>query len=802
MKILHTGIAALGAVFLSLSVPQTVQAQFRTPVVNGVVGPNEYGNEYANPNNDDPNLKWRVTWDDTNLYVVIEDANLQQGTVLYLDTDPQTPVNAGERNPIKGQPISGGINGNLPIQADIFILAEKFYREVRVFSKETGQWSEPREWGKPTDPDVSKRIGQYADNGGADGEKWSSRNPERNFSGTVKEFALPWSLISTTGARPKNFNWFGFVVYGFDPISMDDPDTEEQEPTIPNPVRGGLYGQAPRDNDGTFRFNDVDGRRYEDYNWTRYFTVLNTDAGSDNSAFGPNGTESFSYTGPAVSTLGGISVYDFTVNSPNAILTRVGDGNSVIWNIQNNLTVANNSTLNFGATTAPVIVGGDIRVTGEGVIRYPAPAGTLTIGRNIQLATANSFLVNAGVTLTGTGAQTISTDNNAPVDLRLLTIQGAGVKTLNTNLDIRETLILNNGILTTGTNQVRLIPGARLTENAPGYLLGRIATSTLTPLNVPGASSDFGGIGLRITQRGNDLPGAIDVLRITGGRGLLQAGSATVPNQTIARRFFINNNPTNNSGTNVTLDFTYRDIPPTELNGNTEAALRLYESSNIADPVNGYQLVTPSNANTPNAATNTLTYAGNLRLNRYFSLADGNTPLPVELISFAGKAENNVVRLTWATASELQNKGFEVERRTEQGEWQKLGFVAGNGTTNQRHNYNYLDRSAVAGNNYYRLRQIDLDGKSVYSQVVAVQVGAVAFSLSPVPATDVLTINGLSAGKHVAEIYNARGQRVLSQEFSDAAASTITVSALPAGVYMVRVLGPGQSTQNARFIKQ
>ena len=798
MKTLHTGFAALGAVFLSLSVPQTAQAQLRTPRLDGVSSLAEYGNEYEASNLSDRNREslWRVTWDDEFLYVAVEKAILTESAIIYIDSDPQASAGA-----LRGFDYDD-TNGRLPFRADAAIFANKNTREYRVFDRERNEWGRQN--------DYTQTPGFYAESGFIDENQPEKKQPGEYY---IREFKVRWADISVTGRRPENFNWMGHNGYTIDGPFEGDPKCNEPGATCegknPN-IRGGIYGQVPRDNPF--------GERQGDFTWSYYFTVLNTSAGADNSAFGPalgiptdrasyNQLNSYTHLVSGNSNFGSFRAYDFSVNTPGAIITRTdvsaSPGGTVEWNILGNLFVGANTALNLGNSIAPVFVRGDIVVAETGVIRYPVDAGTLTVGRNLQLATTTSLIVNAGVVLNGSGAQTISTDNNTPVDLRLLTVQNDGVKTVATNLNIREALVINNGILATGSNEVRLVPGARLTENATGYLLGRVSTSTLLPLNTPLATSDFGGIGLRITQRGNDLPGAIDVLRITGGRGLLQTGSPSSPNQTIARRFFINNNPANNSGTNVTLEFAYRDIPPTELNGNTETALRLYESNtNLADPVNGYQLVNPSNSNSVNTTANTLTYTGNLRLNRFFSLADGNTPLPVELVSFTGKAENTAVRLNWATASELQNKGFEVERRTDQSDWQKLGFVAGNGTTNQRHNYSYQDRSPVAGNNYYRLRQIDLDGKSVYSQAVTVQMGAVPFSLSPVPATDVLTINGLGAGKHVAEIYNARGQRVLSKEFNDAAANTVAVSNLPAGVYMVRVLGPGQSTQNARFIKE
>ncbi|GAB2474544.1 hypothetical protein GCM10011375_24390 [Hymenobacter qilianensis] len=249
------------------------------------------------------------------------------------------------------------------------------------------------------------------------------------------------------------------------------------------------------------------------------------------------------------------------------------------------------------------------------------------------------------------------------------------------------------------------------------------------------------------------------------------------------------------------MDFRYRTDAFDELGGNNPSLLELYQSENASNFTGSYTGV--SNVLYDRTVPNVLRTTGSLRLDgTFFSLADGVTPLPVELNSFTGNAENNAVRLTWATATELQNKGFDIEHRTDLSEWKKLGFVKGNGTSNQRHSYTYIDRAAAAGNNYYRLRQIDLDGKAVYSQPVTVQLGVVAFTLSPVPATDVLTLNGLGAGKHTTEIYNVRGQRVMSQEFSNEAATTLTVSMLPAGVYMVRVLSPDRSVRQARFIKQ
>ncbi len=104
--------------------------------------------------------------------------------------------------------------------------------------------------------------------------------------------------------------------------------------------------------------------------------------------------------------------------------------------------------------------------------------------------------------------------------------------------------------------------------------------------------------------------------------------------------------------------------------------------------------------------------------------------LPVELSSFSAVQKGNGVELKWRTATEVNNYGFEVERRTiDNGQltmenWKKAGFVEGNGTSNVAHEYAYTDRVVSAGTIAYRLKQIDRDGKFTYSQEIEINVGS------------------------------------------------------------------------------
>jgi predicted phosphodiesterase len=98
-------------------------------------------------------------------------------------------------------------------------------------------------------------------------------------------------------------------------------------------------------------------------------------------------------------------------------------------------------------------------------------------------------------------------------------------------------------------------------------------------------------------------------------------------------------------------------------------------------------------------------------------------PVPVELVSFEAKVQGNTVVLSWETASETNNFGFDVERSREaKDEFAKIGFVPGAGTTTIAQNYVFTDRNLLAGNVRYRLRQIDTNGSFRYSPVLQIKI--------------------------------------------------------------------------------
>lgn len=186
-----------------------------------------------------------------------------------------------------------------------------------------------------------------------------------------------------------------------------------------------------------------------------------------------------------------------------------------------------------------------------------------------------------------------------------------------------------------------------------------------------------------------------------------------------------------------------------------------------------------------------------------------DTPVPVELTSFLADVSGSNVMLQWTTATELNNLGFEVQRKTDQAEFEAIGFVSGSGTTTESRNYFFTD-SKLANDQYiYRLKQMDYDGAFSYSEEIIVEVDAPAeYSLEqnyPNPFNPSTNINFSLAEAGVVKIavYDMLGQKVsvILDEFREAGYHTMTFNAsdLPSGTYFYTLETP-QFRQTKKMI--
>jgi len=103
----------------------------------------------------------------------------------------------------------------------------------------------------------------------------------------------------------------------------------------------------------------------------------------------------------------------------------------------------------------------------------------------------------------------------------------------------------------------------------------------------------------------------------------------------------------------------------------------------------------------------------------------GTVAVPVELTSFAGYTENKNVFLNWSTGTEINNSGFEIQKKSNQ-EWEAAGFVQGSGTTTELRYYSFIDEDVSPGTYAYRLKQIDYNGAFEYSDIIEIEVSTPA----------------------------------------------------------------------------
>ncbi|MEM0992344.1 MAG: hypothetical protein AAGI49_04865 [Bacteroidota bacterium] len=164
--------------------------------------------------------------------------------------------------------------------------------------------------------------------------------------------------------------------------------------------------------------------------------------------------------------------------------------------------------------------------------------------------------------------------------------------------------------------------------------------------------------------------------------------------------------------------------------------------------------------------------------------------LPVELTFFEGQfTPKKGVELSWETAAEIDNQGFEIERTSDPSKaWQPIAFVAGKGTTLEIQAYHFIDKQPLSGINYYRLRQVDFDGAFEYSDIIAVKasIEQEKILLYPTTVKDILHIDIQSSETMnrppIIRFFDVMGRPI--QSYQDGR-SIFTVSALPNGSYTV-----------------
>lgn len=177
------------------------------------------------------------------------------------------------------------------------------------------------------------------------------------------------------------------------------------------------------------------------------------------------------------------------------------------------------------------------------------------------------------------------------------------------------------------------------------------------------------------------------------------------------------------------------------------------------------------------------------------------TTLPVHLKQFVANKNGKSVELTWTTASETNNKGFELERSADGKIWTAIATLASNADQGNSHtalNYSFVDTKPMAAKNLYRLKQYDFDGRFEYSPIrtVIFDNNNGVYTIYPNPANNSIQIDGLT-GVETIKFVNALGKIVKT---ANAAQANISVADLAVGVYQLQIVSNNNTISTQRLV--
>ena len=383
-------------------------------------------------------------------------------------------------------------------------------------------------------------------------------------------------------------------------------------------------------------------------------------------------------------------------------------------------------------------------------------SGTIEVNGNWTNNSADPtnkvFTSNAGTVELVGSAQSIG--GTATTYFNNLNLLGSGTKTLNVNTLVGGGYSSPSGVLAVGSrvldlNQYTLTMSNPLSSGitySSGYILSETNTSVNPSIikwkmntNTGSHVYPFGVAGVQIPFTFNKTTsGAADVsvsTRATAGSdntpwaGISDGGTVAAVNNMLsywggsAVSSVIDRWWDIYASTSTTADvtFTYRGVENTMTSNPTGPIKAQHWDGTLWNfPVGSGTGVT--------TGTGTVTMNGISTFSPWVLVA-GGTPLPIELISFNADCHNNTVLLSWATASEINNAYFTIQRSMDGITFSDLVFINGKGNSNTLSNYSYLDKNPLNGLTYYRLKQTDFNGDFTTSSLVASTCGSNGFSI-------------------------------------------------------------------------
>jgi hypothetical protein len=516
---------------------------------------------------------------------------------------------------------------------------------------------------------------------------------------------------------------------------------------------------------------------------------------------------------------------NLTINSNLYFATTTGNGITIYGN-----TVVNagkrfrmaSATPASGQAFQTIDFKGDLTIASTGVFDMRQTSSAIgVVGKVIFSGSANSTINMALTTYTSASEEFNSVEINKTGGAKVILTSG-NVFLNNNSTNMPDTLILTSGVFETGANHLVLlrtgsagIVGASSSSYING-ILGRGVSNGggQTEISYPvGDASTYRPISVHFDGPANATGHYVWAKVISGnantGSSTLNGGLTKVSDARYYQIGYLQN-----AGTSATMNvdrvsLSYRSDDGVNA-GNKQ--LRVAYSLDAAatwDTLGSVEEYTTDLTSPPTMIVpDTLLTAWTINTGTSIYTALGtlnsvSNPLPVELSAFSVTAKNKTVELLWSTVSEINNAGFDVEKNVA-GEWRKLGFVAGAGTSNAPKEYSFTDNSVTPGSTAYRLKQIDRDGKFEYSKSIEVNVvsGPAALALNgnyPNPFNPVTNISFTvpSTGQTVVKVFDVLGKEIaiVFNGIADAGtayAVPFNAATLPSGIYFSRLEFGGQ----------
>ncbi|MEO8860334.1 MAG: T9SS type A sorting domain-containing protein [Ginsengibacter sp.] len=180
----------------------------------------------------------------------------------------------------------------------------------------------------------------------------------------------------------------------------------------------------------------------------------------------------------------------------------------------------------------------------------------------------------------------------------------------------------------------------------------------------------------------------------------------------------------------------------------------------------------------------------------------GTGTLAVKITSFTASKKDKSVVLNWQTATEIDNKGFDIQRSPDGINWNNIGFVNGSINSSIERNYQFNDASPLSGQNLYRLVQLDIDNKATYSTIVSIKILSSGFySVSSNPGTGLYGLHIESTNEKIYySVTDADGRKIMNKIFNGSGDETIDLTRYSSGIYLLQIR-KGIDVFNERLIK-